>query len=129
MMQCILLKNLVEIIITFLINNGKSAYGGLPIIYSASCGTRFSHYLYYLHLNEAQTVSDASCAQILRYRYGRHYIFVFVIIHQLSKPHMRYLELILGVFACVFCCFTVGFVETAAACFIAFTCTVSMNFD
>ena len=63
-MQCILLKNLVEIIITFLINNGKSAYGGLPIIYSAPCGTRFSHYLYYLHLNEAQTVSDASCAQM-----------------------------------------------------------------
>ena len=94
-MQCILLKNLVEIIITFLINNGKSAYGGLPIIYSASCGTRFSHYLYYLHLNEAQTVSDASCAQMPEISIWSALHFLSSLYTQLEASH-EILRLILG---------------------------------
>ena len=94
-MQCILLKNLVEIIITFLINNGKSAYGGLPIIYSAPCGTRFSHYLYYLHLNEAQTVSDASCAQMPEISIWSALHFLSTLYTQLEASH-EILRLILG---------------------------------
>ena len=95
MRQCILLKNLVEIIITFLINNGKSAYGGLPIIYSAPCGTRFSHYLYYLHLNEAQTVSDASCAQMPEISILSALHFLSSLYTQLEASH-EMLRLILG---------------------------------
>lgn len=95
MRQCILLKNLVEIIITFLINNGKSAYGGLPIIYSAPCGTRFSHYLYYLHLNEAQTVSDASCAQMPEISIWSALHFLSSLYTQLEASH-EMLRLILG---------------------------------
>ncbi len=58
-------------------------------------GTRLSYYLYYLHLNEAQTVSDASCAQMPEISIWSALHFLSSLYTQLEASH-EMLRLILG---------------------------------